>query len=212
MEKEKLYGETDDLDYLPSGDEGDDQKLEDAPQASSEARRAETERAAAQTRKSDGAVPASLQRPAKSITWEQRKGTWQKKREAETEIEDLRTSSEPGPKSLASGSAGPAAPLSVELPADLPASTKAMEDLVDRTLGPAPGTSKPADIGEDVNSIDLGALAEPVRLGSRKAEFLELAALDVGLCFHRQGVDITDQEARQIAALQIELAGCHVLE
>ena len=201
MDEGDIFGE---VEYEPSGGEEADE-LEEQPQASSETRRQETERAAAQTRKEGGAVPEALKRPAKSSRWQTRGGIWQRKREADTATEDLHRSSE------AASAASTSAPLVVELPADVPAGPRAMEDLVDSTLGPAP-SSRPQGEGGDISSVDLGPSAEPVKLGPQKAEFLELASVEVDLCFRKQGMDITAEECRQIAALQIELAGCHVLE
>lgn len=67
LEKENLYGQSD-LEYEPSAGEDEQEALDEQPQAQSEARRFETERMAAKTRKAGGAVPAEMWMPAKRAT------------------------------------------------------------------------------------------------------------------------------------------------
>ena len=160
-------------------------------------------------------MPGALQRPAKSSKW-QREGhsLYNKKRGADTTVDDLKHAEEETTTTRDASSASSSAPaLVVELPADVPTGPSAVEDLVDRALGPAPrGSSSSQSAGEHISSIDLGPSTTPIRLGRGKAEYLDLASLQVDLCFRQQGVDATAEEVKQIAALQVELAGCHVLE
>ena len=159
-------------------------------------------------------MPVALRRPAKSSKWEQEgHSLYNKKRGADTTVDDLKLAEEETTTTRdASSASSPAPALVVELPADVPTGPSAVEDLVDRALGPAPGSSSSQSAGEHINSIDLGPSTTPIRLGKGKAEYLDLASLQVDLCFRQQGVDATAEEVKQIAALQVELAGCHVLE
>lgn len=67
----------------------------------------------------------------------------------------------------------------------------------------------PADIDSLVNYTRNGSNFF-IELGEQKNEFVAEAAVHVKRCFKKEGVPVTQKEAVQIAALQVQLAGCHI--
>ena len=66
--------------------------------------------------------------------------------------------------------------------------------------------SEPAEIG----SFVLGG--ERVQMGKFKAQLVELASLQVSHCFRNQGVEASEGEVQQIAAMQVELGNVDLIE
>ena len=79
LEKQDLYRQSDKEYALSEGDAVEEELVTSR----------DRKRVVAQMRNVGGAVSAFMTRPAKSSRWEDHKGVWQKKREAETSAEDL---------------------------------------------------------------------------------------------------------------------------
>ena len=63
---------------------------------------------------------------------------------------------------------------------------------------------------DDLSSLTFGS--EIVTMGVSKAQLVDLASLHVAHCFRQQRVEASEEEIRQIAAMQVELGGCDLVE
>ena len=62
----------------------------------------------------------------------------------------------------------------------------------------------------EISSFVLGR--EKVDLGRLKAQLVELASLQVSHCFRSEGVEVSEEEIQQIAAMQVELGSVDLIE
>ena len=87
-------------------------------------------------------------------------------------------------------------------------------DLEQIAVPPASPGYEPEFMDDDepaeISSFVLGH--EKVCLGKLKAQLVELASLQVSQCFRSEGVDISEEEIQQIAAMQVELGSVDLIE
>jgi hypothetical protein len=97
----------------------------------------------------------------------------------------------------------------IVLPAEVPLT--AAEDVEDINMGSDSivAEKKPE---ATISGMDLGCEDDELILGRSKSELVELASIQVARCFRANGVEISDQEIKQVAAMQVELAAVDVAE
>ena len=82
-----------------------------------------------------------------------------------------------------------------------------VEDVVVPT---GPGATDPVDI----SSVSFDVLDEEIKtqVSAFKLELMSLEEIYIGNCYRKQGVDITEEEIKQIALMSVELGSSHVVE
>jgi len=63
-----------------------------------------------------------------------------------------------------------------------------------------------------IGSLDMKIEEESIRMSRSKADLIEMATITVQRCMRNQEVDCDEDEARTIAAMQVELGAAHVVE
>lgn len=66
----------------------------------------------------------------------------------------------------------------------------------------------------DISSVSLEVLAEqlPSEISAFKQELMSLEEVYISSCYRNKGVDITEEEVRQIALMSVELGSSHIVE
>ncbi|CAE8666137.1 unnamed protein product, partial [Polarella glacialis] len=140
----------------------------------------------------------------KQSRWEkERHGVWKLKRAPENPTEELQAGS-------AAAAAMPEVETQVVLPPDVMMGARDVEDARGTASAPSGPTSATPD--QVMDSVDLGVGEADVLLSRGKAELMELVKAQVENCFRNQGVDISEQDTNNIAALQLELAAVDVMQ
>ncbi len=113
-----------------------------------------------------------------------------------------------GASSSASGQI--AAQPAIVVPADVPSS--GTMDVESANSSPADLQVQREDPGDkEMSNFEFGIDEnEEIMMSKDKAELVELASIGVEATFRRQGVPITEDEVKKVAALQVEMAACHV--
>ncbi|CAE8624736.1 unnamed protein product [Polarella glacialis] len=125
--------------------------------------------------------------PKKSRWEKERHGVWKLKRTPENPSEELQAGS-------AAAAAMPEVETQVVLPPDVMMGARDAEDARAQCL------RRPV-----IDLVELGFGEADVLLSRGKAELMELVKVQVENCFRNQGVDISEQETDNVAALQLEL-------
>ncbi|CAE8638172.1 unnamed protein product, partial [Polarella glacialis] len=140
----------------------------------------------------------------KQSRWEkERHGVWKLKRAPENPTEELQAGS-------AAAAAMPEVETQVVLPPDVMMGARDVEDARGTASAPPGPTSATPD--QVMDSVDPGVGEADVLLSRGKAELMELVKVQVENCFRNQGVDISEQDTNNIAALQLELAAVDVMQ
>ena len=88
----------------------------------------------------------------------------------------------------------------VVVPSDVPRSS--VMDVEDAVAGPG-DVVREASSAATIGSLDIGG--ETIMMDEYKMEMIPVASIQVRAAYRRQGVDVTEEEIKSIAALQVEL-------
>jgi hypothetical protein len=114
-----------------------------------------------------------------------------------------------GAASSSSSQEPPVAPSVLVLPAEVPRSNTA--DIEDAVMVEGDEVRRASDSRAVLSSLELGVSAG-VSMSSSKADMIERAIPGVQELYRRQRVDVSLREARDIAAMQVELGSVDILE